>query len=412
GELTVTDVDHAAAQLTYSIGTGPAYGRLELSTAPGISTSSFTQADIIANRLVYVHDGSEATSDSFTFTVSDGAGGTLGTTTMTLTITPVNDTPTITSDGGVSTAAITVAENVSAVTIVTGADVDLPAQAFTYNISGGVDQARFTINATTGALNFIAPPNFEVATDANGDNVYVVQVRVVDSQGASTTQTIQVTVRDVAEGIPPSPTTPLIPPVLLPTTPPSQTDPGLVPSSPASLAASPTDALPPSPVVSGPRATPVELHPTTAVQFPFDSRTEQADSRLPDDLRKPMDLAKDQPPFTVLAVEPAPVLVPEPPEGQPSVSEHLPAKLDEMAASLEYTVGVSEERHALITRIVALTGTTLSVGFIAWAIRSGALLAGFKGTLSTGGTLARSRSVPTAAVSVNAGVKSASGGVK
>lgn len=74
-ELAVTDADHAAARLTYSIGTGPAHGRLELITAPGISTSSFTQADILANRLVYVHDGSETTSDSFTFTVSDGAGG-------------------------------------------------------------------------------------------------------------------------------------------------------------------------------------------------------------------------------------------------------------------------------------------------------------------------------------------------
>ena len=75
------------------------------------------------------------------------------------------------------------AENVSAVTIVTGADVDLPAQALTYSISGGADQARFTINTATGAMNFSAPPDFEVATDANGDNVFVVQVQVIDSQG-------------------------------------------------------------------------------------------------------------------------------------------------------------------------------------------------------------------------------------
>ena len=99
-ELAVTDVEQAAAQLTYSIGTGPAYGRLELTTAPGLSATTFTQADIAGNRLVYVHNGSETTSDGFTFMVNDGAGGTVGTTTMTLTITPVNDTPTITSDGG------------------------------------------------------------------------------------------------------------------------------------------------------------------------------------------------------------------------------------------------------------------------------------------------------------------------
>ncbi|MBA5874907.1 MAG: DUF4347 domain-containing protein, partial [Nitrospira sp. CR1.2] len=47
-ELAVTDVDNSAAQLTYSIGTGPTYGRLELTTAPGISATTFTQADIAA----------------------------------------------------------------------------------------------------------------------------------------------------------------------------------------------------------------------------------------------------------------------------------------------------------------------------------------------------------------------------
>ncbi|MBH0204110.1 MAG: cadherin repeat domain-containing protein [Nitrospira sp.] len=94
--------------------------------------------------------------------------------------------------------------------------MDLPAQALTYSISGGVDQALFTINAATGALTFVAPPDFEVATDANGDNVYVVQVQVTDSQGASTTQTIQVTVTDVAEGPPPVPLSPTAPTGVMP----------------------------------------------------------------------------------------------------------------------------------------------------------------------------------------------------
>ena len=36
-------------------------------------------------------------------------------------------------------------------------------------MGGGADQARFTIDAATGALSFIAPRDFEVATDANAD---------------------------------------------------------------------------------------------------------------------------------------------------------------------------------------------------------------------------------------------------
>ena len=390
-ELAVADVDHSAAQLTYSISTGPAYGRLELTTAPGVSATTFTQADIAANQLIYVHDGSETTSDSFTFTVSDGAGGSLGATTVTLTITPVNDAPTITGNGGGSTAAINVAENVSAVTIVTGADVDLPAQTLTYSIDGGSDQALFTINATTGTLHFTAPPDFEVATDANGDNIYVVQVRVTDSQGATTTQTIQVSVTDVVEEVLPTSTAPLIPPVLLPTTPTKPTGQDPVPSGPSSLSAPPTDALPPSLVPLGARSTPSDFQPANAASL----STTSHDARpvfIPENLRKPIDVGRDRsgfipnddagrPAFTVLPAEPAPELDPEPGEKPQSTSALLLAKLNEMAVSLGETLEGSEEHDVLVTRIAALAGTTLSAGFIVWALRSGALLASVMATM-------------------------------
>ena len=380
-ELVVTDVDNSAAQLTYTIGTGPAYGCLELTTAPGVSATTFTQADIAANRLVYVHNGSETTSDSFTFTVGDGAGGALGTTTMTLTITPVNDAPTITSDGGRPTASINVAENVSAITIVTGADVDLPAQALTYSISGGVDQARFTLNTMTGSLNFPAPANFEAATDANGDNVYVVQVQVTDSQGANTIQTIHVTVTDMVEHAPSTP--PTIPPVLLPQ-PPVPPGPGTPPS-----AGPPTSDHGPGP---GPAGPPVELHPISQEPFtlvlPPDCPVAQVPEeprKLTDDVKEtPLFLINDDPRrplFTVLPMEPTATLEPEPPETKQTVSDLLMAKLDEMTVSLEQAMSVSQEQRELVARVAAVTGVTLSAGFITWALRSGTLLASCLATL-------------------------------
>ena len=65
-----------------------------------------------------------------------------------MTVTPVNDnTPVITSNGGGATAAVSVAENTTAVTTVTATDADLPAQTLTYSIIGGADAAKFTINA-------------------------------------------------------------------------------------------------------------------------------------------------------------------------------------------------------------------------------------------------------------------------
>ncbi len=387
-ELAVSDVEQAAAQLTYSIGTGPAYGRLELTTAPGVTATTFTQDDIATNRLIYIHNGSETTSDSFTFTVNDGDGGSLGLTTVTLTITPVNDAPTIMSNGGGATAAISVAENVSAVTVVTGADVDLPAQTLAYSISGGIDQALFTINAATGALTFTAPPDFEVATDANGDNVYVVQVQVVDSQGASTTQTIQVTVTDVVESVA-SP--PVVPPILLTPTPPPPSGgptsgPGTPPADEPATVSDPT-TVPPEPTVPPMVGSPVSMVPLTLV--PSSDRPVE---RVPEEPRKTEEDAKDRPLFfvnddqgrplySVLPVEPAPTLEPEPPETTPSVSDLLMAKLDEMAVSLEQAVSQSQERHELMARVAAVTGTTLSVGFVAWALRSGAILASMLATM-------------------------------
>jgi Ca2+-binding RTX toxin-like protein len=110
-------------------------------------------------------------------------------------VTPDNDPLAITSNGGGSTAALGVAENITAVTTVTSADVDGPAAV--YSIVGGADAARFTINAATGGLSFITGPNFEAPTDVDGNNSYVVQVRASDG-GSVDDQVITVTVGNVA----------------------------------------------------------------------------------------------------------------------------------------------------------------------------------------------------------------------
>ena len=98
--------------------------------------------------------------------------------TMAVTVPPVNDNnPVITSNGGGASASINVAENATAVTTVTATDADLPAQTLTYAISGGADQALFSIDPSTGVLRFSAAPNFEAPTDSGTDNVYDVIVQ-------------------------------------------------------------------------------------------------------------------------------------------------------------------------------------------------------------------------------------------
>ena len=87
-ELQVIDLDNTPGQLVYSITAVPTNGHLELTTTPGVAITTFTQADLDAGRVIFVHSGAAATSDSFTFTVSDGAGGTIGATVFGFTVAP------------------------------------------------------------------------------------------------------------------------------------------------------------------------------------------------------------------------------------------------------------------------------------------------------------------------------------
>ena len=98
--LRVNDVDVPAQTLTYTVQTNVSHGTLQLAGFGTLGVGdSFTQAQIDANDLRYIHDGSEEGLDSFVFSVSDGNGGTIGNTTFEITINPINDPPANTVPG-------------------------------------------------------------------------------------------------------------------------------------------------------------------------------------------------------------------------------------------------------------------------------------------------------------------------
>src|SRR5439155_26373856 len=71
--LTTTDDEHVATTSIYTITAGPSHA---VTARYSSDLTTFTQADIDAGMVSYVHDGSENFSDSFNFTVSDdGAVG-------------------------------------------------------------------------------------------------------------------------------------------------------------------------------------------------------------------------------------------------------------------------------------------------------------------------------------------------
>jgi hypothetical protein len=125
------------------------------------------------------------------------AGGSLSNGTLHLFfLKPFNNPPVITSP---STASVL--ENTANVMTVTVRDPDVPQQTIIFSVVGGADASRFNINSG-GVLSFNPPPDFEVPTDANGDNVYVVTVQASDFNGGVATQTISVTVTPVNDNRP------------------------------------------------------------------------------------------------------------------------------------------------------------------------------------------------------------------
>jgi parallel beta-helix repeat protein len=187
--VTATDAD-AGSTLTYSIAGGadaarfainPSTGVLTFVVAPDFEAPSDAGANNVYNVIVQVGDG----------TLTDSQA-------IAVTVTAVNDNaPAITSNGGGANASVNVAENTTMVTTVTATDADA-GSTLTYAIVGGADAARFTINPSTGALVFVAPPNFEAPADAGGDNVYDVTVQVSDGT-LTDTQAIAVSVVNANE---------------------------------------------------------------------------------------------------------------------------------------------------------------------------------------------------------------------
>jgi len=182
-------------------------------TAPGVAESfkytlvpgdggddnalfSITGQDLKANT---TFDFETKSSYSIRVRTSDFGGRFSFEKSFTITVNNLNDSSPVFNAG---TDAFSVAEGSLAVGTVSAADPDGPAPALTYSISGGADEARFNINTSTGALVFLAAPDFESPTDVGGNNEYEVQVSASDGVNAAATQNVAVSIQDVNE--PPS----------------------------------------------------------------------------------------------------------------------------------------------------------------------------------------------------------------
>lgn len=205
--LNETDVDDAGIGLTYTVTSGPTNGQLELTTNAGVGISSFTQDDIDNNRVIFIHDGTQASFDSFDFSLADGGenGATAATGTFNFSVTDVNDAP---SASGIEGTALSYTENAGAITItsaisfsdVDDTNIESASIQISSGYSSGEDALLFTNqNGITGSFNPVSGILSLSGTATMAD--YETAIRSISylntSENPSTTaRTISFTVND------------------------------------------------------------------------------------------------------------------------------------------------------------------------------------------------------------------------
>ncbi|NJO74750.1 MAG: tandem-95 repeat protein [Leptolyngbyaceae cyanobacterium RM1_406_9] len=202
----IIDVDNQDVQIIVKLNSLPSKGYLTFNGNFLVVGSTFSYDQIA--QLRYVHGGTQTTalggtSDAFTITVDDGAGGTIDATTIPITITPVNQLPTVT---GTNTLFEGETNHPVSISI---SDPDQTAGNYTVEILSLPADGILSLNGTSvtvgQTLSSADLANLTYSHDGNDDNFGNPSpdgftVRVTDDGGGtgtpgSTTATINLNIR-------------------------------------------------------------------------------------------------------------------------------------------------------------------------------------------------------------------------
>ncbi len=182
---SATDPD-AGTALSYSLG-GADASLFDINSSTGVvsfkASPNFEGPTDAGGNNVY----------DITVTATDDGTGTLSSNihSVAITVTNVNEAPTVTS-----AATASFAENGSGVVYTASATDPDASTTLSYSLSGA-DAALFSIDASTGVVRFVSAPNFEAPADAGGNNVYDVVVTATDNGSLTATKAVAITVTNV-----------------------------------------------------------------------------------------------------------------------------------------------------------------------------------------------------------------------
>ncbi len=197
--LSASDVDDSATGLTYTITALPANGTLKLSGTALALNGTFTQDDIDHGRLRYDHNGSQTTSDVFSFTLADGGEDGVGTVSATfdITIDAINQFS-ISPISDIDDFPDEVVENQPAGTVVgitvQATDVD-GTDTVSYELIDSANQ-RFSLIPQTGEIVTAT------SLDAEQASSYTITVRATSTDGSFTTKDFTIRILDIDDNPP------------------------------------------------------------------------------------------------------------------------------------------------------------------------------------------------------------------
>lgn len=158
-------------------------GTLVFASAPDFENPADQDGDNVYEVVVEASDGSNTDRQTLSVTVGN-----------------LNDNaPVLTSYGGAASVALAVDENLTLAATIVASDAD--GTPLTYTIAGGADAASFAIDPVSGALSFLAAPDFEAPADSDLDGVYHVLVEAGDGL-TSVSQEFAITIQNANDHAP------------------------------------------------------------------------------------------------------------------------------------------------------------------------------------------------------------------
>ena len=188
--VTATDAD-VGQTVTFTLSGGADASKFSLTSAGALTFTNAPDYEMPT-------DAGMDNNYEVEITATDGQTSPM-TATQTITVT-VTDMANEHAPVFTSGTAVSVAEGMTEVTTVTATDADTE-QTVTFTLTGGADAGLLSITPV-GVLTFNTAPDYEMPTDADVDNDYVVEITATDGQTSplTATQTITVTVTNIEDG--------------------------------------------------------------------------------------------------------------------------------------------------------------------------------------------------------------------